>query len=529
MDPIWLVIALLFGLVAQKLRLPPLVGFLAAGFVLHALGEEGGAFLQDAAHFGVLLLLFTIGLKLRLSSFLAPAVWGGASLHMLISCLLVGAILSTIAVALTITVEWGTALMLAFALSFSSTVLAVKIFEERGEMRARHALIAVGILIIQDLAAVIFLLAANKTLPTIWAFGLLLLPVLRPILLRLLAFAGHGEMLVLYGLTLAVGGAALFELVGVKDDLGALVLGALLSNHPKSVELSRVLSGFKDFFLIGFFLTIGLSGFPALAELGYVALLVALVLPLKMLLFFLLFTRFRLRARTAFIATLGLATFSEFGLIVINEGVLVGLLDERWLIIIALAVAASFVVASMLNARAHELYRRMENFVCRFEAVRRLPEDEPPDIGDAEVLVVGMGRVGRGAYRTMQEIYGNYVCGVDVDTKNVEKLKQQNYNVIIGDAEDIDFWRNVTNTRLRLVMLSLPTHRDALLAIKWLKTVGYHGKIGAVTKYEEDRAELFAAGVDAAFNYYSEVGAGFADHVQQELTRSDVVSVPEAV
>ena len=521
MDPIWLILALLFGLIAQRLRLPPLVGFLVAGFVLHALGEEGGDFLEDAAHFGVLLLLFTIGLKLRLSSFLAPAVWAGATLHMFISCLLAAALISTIAVALATAVDWNTALLLAFALSFSSTVLAVKIFEERGEMRARHALIAVGILIIQDLAAVVFLLAANKTLPTVGAILLLLLPLLRPILLRLLAFAGHGEMLVLYGLTLAIGGAALFELVGVKDDLGALVLGVLLSNHPKSVEMSRVLSGFKDFFLIGFFLTIGLAGFPELADLGYVALLVALVLPLKMGLFFLLFTWFRLRARTAFVAALGLATFSEFGLIVANEGVLVGLLDERWLVILAIVVAASFVIASMLNARVHELYRRLERFLCRFETAHRLPEDEPPDIGDAEVLVVGMGRVGRGAYRTMKDIYGNYVCGVDVDSKNVEKLKQQNYNVISGDAEDIEFWRSVMNPRLRLVMLSLPTHEDALLSVRWLKTVGYHGKIGAVTKYEEDRAALFDAGVDAAFNYYAEVGAGFADHVQQELARSD--------
>jgi len=174
----------------------------------------------------------------------------------------------------------------------------------------------------------------------------------------------------------------------------------------------------------------------------------------------------------------------------------------------------------MLNAKAHELYERLESFLCRFETAKRLPDDLPPDIGDAEVLVVGMGRVGRGAYRTMAETYGSQVCGVDVDSSNVARLKQQNYNVIVGDAEDIDFWRNVTGQNLCLVMLSLPTHEDMLLAVKWLKMVGYHGRIGAITKYNEHRDELEAAGVDAAFNYYTEVGTGFADHVQRGLTES---------
>jgi hypothetical protein len=303
----------------------------------------------------------------------------------------------------------------------------------------------------------------------------------------------------------------------MKDGLGALVLGALLSNHPKSVELSRVLLGFKDFLLIGFFLSIGLIGFPAPADFLVVLLLVALLLPLKMVLYFVLLTRFRLRARSAFLAMLGLATFSEFGLIVAVEGVAVGWLDREWLVIMAISVAASFVLASALNARAHELFDRLSGFLCRFETRQRLPGDEPPDIGPAEVLVVGMGRVGRGAYRAMAEIYGRKVCGVDADAAGVERMKQENYNIIFGDAEDVDFWRHVVGGELHLVMLALPTHDDVLLAVKLLRSTGYRGQIGAVTKFNDTHAELVEAGVDAVFNYYTEVGAGFADHVQRSI------------
>jgi glutathione-regulated potassium-efflux system ancillary protein KefC len=520
MDPVWLLIALLFGLGARQLRLPPLVGFLLAGFVLNALGEQGGELLEFASHLGVLLLLFTIGLKLRLSSFLSPAVWGGAASHMLLVCLLGAAVLGILIVSQIAAIDWNVAWLVAFAFSFSSTVLAVKIFEERGEMRARHALVAIGILVIQDLLAVIFLLTADATPPSVWAFALLALPLLRPLLLRFMVHAGHGEMLVLFGLTVAIAGGELFDMVGMTDGLGALAFGVLLSNHVKAMELTRALLSIKDFFLIGFFLSIGLIGFPGLGDLVLVLFLVAVLLPLKMGLYFLLLTRFRLRARSAFLAMLGLATFSEFGLIVASEGMAVGWLPEKWLVIIAISVAISFVAASMLNANAHELYERYERFLCRFETANRLPEDLPPDVGDAEVLVVGMGRVGRGAYRAMAETYGNRVCGVDVDSSNVARLKQQNYNVICGDAEDIDFWRHVSSDQLRLVMLALPTHDDMLLAVRDLKMVGYHGRIGAVTKYNEARDELEAAGVDSAFNYYTEVGTGFADHVQRELADS---------
>ena len=397
MDPIWLLIAMLLGLVAQQLGLPALVGFLAAGFVLHGLGEQGGQLLDMAANVGVLLLLFTIGLKLRLRSLLAPVVWGGATAHMVLTCAAVVGVFALLW-ALSITyVRLNVAMVIAFALSFSSTVLAVKIFEERGEMRTRHAVIAVGILIVQDLLAVAFLLLADEKWPSIWALMLLALPLLRPLLLRLMNAVGHGEMLVLFGFTAAILGAELFDVVGMKDGLGALVLGVMLSNHPKSIELTRSLMSLKDFFLIGFFLSIGLIGFPTIGDLVSIILLVLFLLPLKMFLYFVLLARFRLRARTAFIATLGLATFSEFGLIVASEGVAAGWLGEQWLVIIAIAAALSFVLSSFLNGRAHELYEHFESFLCRFETRERLPEDLPPDVGNVEVLIVGMGRVGRGA------------------------------------------------------------------------------------------------------------------------------------
>jgi len=511
----------MFGFGAQQLRLPPLVGFLVAGFVLHLLGEQGGEFIATLSDLGVMLLLFTIGLKLRLRSLLTAEIFGTAVLHMSLTTVLGIGLLMAVGMAgfaVAGALDWKIASTAAFGLSFSSTVFAVKILEDRGESRARHYQVAIGILIIQDLIAVLFLMASKQSPPSVWALGLLALPLARPFLHRWMEKSGHGEVLVLFGFAAALIGGQLFDLVGLKAELGAIVFGILLAEHPKAVELSRSLLTFKDLFLVGFFLSIGIMGLPKWQDLAVLVLLIVILLPLKMVLFHYLLTRFRLRARTAFLSTLALGTYSEFALIVCAAGAQVGWITEEWLVLLAVAVAVSFAVASYLNAHAHDYFARFEGFLLNTESLDRLPGDERPDIGDATVVVMGMGRVGRGAYDALVTEHGAKVCGVEVDPARAHKLRQKGVHAICGDAEDPDFWRCLPRDRVTLVMLALPTHEDMLLAIKLLKGIDYQGVIGAIAKHEDDRVALEQAGAHAAFNYYAEVGTGFADHVVRMIS-----------
>jgi NADPH:quinone reductase-like Zn-dependent oxidoreductase len=217
---------------------------------------------------------------------------------------------------------------------------------------------------------------------------------------------------------------------------------------------------------------------------------------------------------------LGLANYSEFGLIVAAVGVGAGWMDQQWLVIIALALTFSFVISSILNARAHSLYAKVEHLLHPFESSQRLAGDISPDLDGAEVLVVGMGRVGSGAYLSMQEAMGDRVCGIDADSDNVTWHQEAGHKVILGDAEDRDFWRDVDIAKLRLIMLAMPTVADMYLSVELLKEAGYCGIIAAVTKHDDDRATLEEAGVHATFNFYAEAGAGFAEHVQRELKQS---------
>lgn len=523
MDPLWLFIALLCGFIARQILLPPMLGFLAAGFVLHGMGVEASSSIQTLADLGVTLLLFTIGLKLRIRSLFAPEVWAVGSLHMLLITLLGAGLLLLAGVSGLVWFEqmdWKAASLIAFALSFSSTVFAVKIFEDRGEMKTRHGQVSIGILIIQDIVAVVFLTLATGKIPSIWAFLLLALPLARPLLNKLLQRSGHGEVLILFGLFMAIGGGELFHLVGMKADLGALVFGILLSNQEKTSELARSLLSFKDIFLVGFFLSIGMSGIPTLSDVVVALMIVILFLPIKSLLYLGLMVTFKLRARTAFLSANGLSNYSEFGLIVAAVGVSSGWITQQWLMIIAVALSISFVAAATINAQVHNMYARYEKIFHRFESPNRLPKDLSADLGKAEILVIGLGRVGRGAFMSMREIFGEKVCGIDADADQVARYNKDDVHVQVGDAEDADFWHGVNISDVRLVMLAMPTLKDMIQAVTLLKNEGYTGFIGAVTRFEDDRKVLEAEGVNATFNFYTEAGAGFAEHVRVQLKKS---------
>ena len=423
-------------------------------------GPEGGEFLRATADLGVTLLLFTIGLKFKLQSLTRPEVWGVAVIHMAtVTALLTGLILALGALHLPMFsgVSGGTALLIGFALSFSSTVFAVKIQDELGASASRHGRAAIGVLIVQDIAAVAFLTASTGKIPTLWALALLGLIPLRHLLQRILVYTGHGELLVLYGIVLAIGGADLFELVGMKGDLGALVLGMLLASHRKSNELARALLDFKDLFLVGFFLSIGMSVLLGWTEL-LVAILLIAFLPIKVALYFGLFAAFKLRTSTAWRASLSLANYSEFGLIVGTIAAASGWLPGEWLAIFAIMLSLSFTVAAPTAAAGDLIYARWRSRFKSAERVQQLLGDEDLKVGDLDAVVFGMGRVGTAVYDAVVQDFPGRVLGVDMDEVKIGRHLEAERNVVIGDGTSPDFWSRARGLeqRLQWVLLTLP-------------------------------------------------------------------------
>ena len=527
-DVSWISLAFLLGFLVKLINLPPLVGFLATGFVLNYLGFTSGETLQKLADLGITLLLFTVGLKLNLKVLIRPQVWSVTLLHMSLTLIIFGSVIYALAlmsVPLFSGLDLKLAIMLAFALSFSSTVFVVKHLEEAGEMKSLHGRIAIGILVMQDLAAVIFLAASTGKLPSYWALLLFLLIPMRPLFHYFLQKTGHGELLILYGLVLALGGAELFELGGVKDDLGALIMGTLISTHPKARELAKTMLGFKDLFLVGFFLSIGMSG-----QLSQEALIIGLLLVpfifIKSALFFSLLTRFKLRARTSLLTTLNLTNYSEFGLIVAAIGVSNGWMDAEWLVVVAIALSFSFVIAAPLNDHDDRIYSQYRGFWKKFQGDKRLPSDSVLDTLGATIAIFGMGRVGYGAYDKMCELHGNTVVGIDFDAERVIMHQQHGRNVLHGDPSDADFWDKLErNHHIELILLALPNLQANLDALEQLRQTSFSGRSAAIAKFTDEAQTLRKAGATAVFNIYTEAGAGFADHVESSRL-SNVHQVP---
>lgn len=512
----WISLAFILGFLARSIGLPPLVGFLATGFVLNYLGFASGEMLQKLADLGITLLLFAVGLKLNLKVLIRPEVWLATALHMTIVVTLFGAVIFGLALMnapLFSGLDFKLSMMLAFALSFSSTVFAVKSLEEKGQMKSLHGRIAIGILVMQDLAAVVFLTASLGKLPSPWALLLFILFPLRPLFHYFLKRAGHGELMILYGLVLALGGAELFELAGIKDDLGALFMGLLISSYPKSSEMSKSILSFKDLFLVGFFLSIGMSGKITLEVLTIGVLLVPFIF-VKSALFYIFMTRLKLRSRTSLLATLNLSNYSEFGLIVTAIGVANGWIMSEWLIVIAIALSISFVVAASLTGNEDRIYKKFRNIWIRFQSEERLPEDSLLDTFGATIAIFGMGRVGTGAYDKMRELHGETVVGIDFDSEKIKLHQSLGRKALHGDPSDADFWEKVEEGHsIELVMLALPNLEANLDALRQLREISFHGRIAATARYPDEEEMLHNAGATAVFNIYTEAGTGFADHV----------------
>ncbi|GGC07049.1 potassium transporter Kef [Marivita lacus] len=506
--------AFFFGLVVRQIGLPPLVGFLAAGFAINIAGptlgmpEYTGETLGHVAHLGVLLLLFTVGLKLKLAQIAQPQVIGGALVHFAISVAVFMPGLK-----LFMGLDWSTALLLAIALSFSSTVLAAKLLETKRELGTFHGRTAIGILIVQDIVALVVLAVWSGQTPNIWALLIFGVPLLRPVLHRLLDFAGHDELLVLMGmlLSLVIGGMG-FEAMGLSSEIGALVMGVLLSTHTRAKELGASLWSLKEIFLVGFFLQIGLTGLPDWGAMVF-AVAVGIALALKGVLFFALMVAFKLRARSAFLTALSLTAYSEFGLIVAA-----GVLPE-FLVPLAIAVSISFVISAPLNRYAHPIYERLEDKLRQYERDTIHPDEQPKNMGDADVLIFGMGRTGSAAYRVIEE-QGLKALGLDADTYKARAHHEAGRNVLFADAEDSNFWRSCNLGQVKAAILAMDDLEAKLIAARSLRQRGFTGPIVAHALHEAHQDQIREAGADYTYLTMNQAGISLAEQTAEAMVRN---------
>ena len=262
---------------------------------------------------------------------------------------------------------------------------------------------------------------------------------------------------------------------------------------------------------MGFFLSVGLAGTPSPAAWG-IGLIATVLVVVKTAGFGWLLTRFRLRSRTAFHASLPLTSYSEFGLIVVSAALASGLLGREWISVLAVAVSSSLVAAAVLNTIRFRLYERWSGRLSALDRGIPVPEDAVVDCGFARVLIFGMGRVGTGAYDEMVERRGRVVVGVDRGPETVERHERERRSVIRGDALDRDFWERVRfHPEVELVVAAMNSHAANLELVRRVREFLPEAKLAAIATYPDQVEELQNAGVDVARNLYEEAGQALAD------------------
>jgi hypothetical protein len=215
---------------------------------------------------------------------------------------------------------------------------------------------------------------------------------------------------------------------------------------------------------------------------------------------------FRLRARTAFLTSLALGVYSEFGLIV-AAGIPAA---EPFLVPLAIAVSMSFLIGAPLNRLAHPLFERFEPQLLRFERKTLHPDEQPTDLGDADVLIFGMGRIGSATYEALSD-GGLRPVGLDADTYKARAHAEAGRNVVSADAQDSNFWKGVKLDHIKAAVLAMDSLEAKLIASRTLRAKGFTGPIVSHALHEEHVAMIKEAGASTAYLTMREAGRSLAN------------------
>jgi len=527
-----LLFAAAVGALSVRLRQPLIVAFIAVGILVgpSVLGWVSANDQIDLlAKFGITLLLFVVGLKLDLHIIrtMGPVALATG----------LGQVIFTSVVGYLIGYAFGmtpvTALYVAVALTFSSTIIIVKLLSDKHEVDTLHGRIALGFLIVQDLVVVLVMIGLNALGATgeasltqatfavlIKGAGFLLLVglAMRYLLPRLLHMLSRSqELLVLFGIAWGVALAALGVMLGFSKEVGAFVAGVSLASTPYRDALGARLTGVRDFLLLFFFLDLG-----ARLDLGLLGaqLVESLVFSLFVLIgnpliVMVIMGLLGYRSRTGFLAGLTVAQVSEFSLILGALGLSLGHISAETMGLITLVGLITISASTYMIIYSHPLYNRLAPWLKIFE--RRWPHREAVQEaapGDAvpQVILFGLGRYGNGIARTLRE-RGWRVLSIDFNPDLVRAGDPMGHPVMFGDAEDPEFIATLPLGRVQWVVSTARERHVNLSLIHSLQSLGYNGRIAIATQALDDVARLEQAGADLILAPFADAAREAADRI----------------
>ncbi|MBI4360741.1 cation:proton antiporter [Candidatus Micrarchaeota archaeon] len=511
-------LGLLFVLVvavSATLRLfkqPLVIGYIVTGIIagpnfLNLIGANVDA-LTYFASLGVAILLFIVGLNLNphVIRQMGPVslITGG------------GQVVLTAAIGLAILLGLGfpflESVYLAVALGFSSTIIITKLFSDKKSLDTLHGRIAIGVLIVQDLIAVLALmliapLSQNGALldvlvKTVTQGGLLLLATAAVGFLALphatRAVSKSQEFLLLFSLGWCFSVSAAFSYFGFSVEIGALLAGITLASSPYRVEVASKLRPLRDFFILTFFVLLGAQmAFGDVTALIWPAALLTLFIVVgKPLIVLALLTFLGYTTRTAFLAGVALAQISEFSLILVAAGAAVGHVRPEVSAMLTLVGLMSFAGSTYLILYSERIYRTVFPWLKAFK--RRHAHEHEPDFGAQrfDMLLIGYDRIGYSLLHASKKLKGQWLV-VDFNPDIIRLLQEKKVPCLYGDASDIDLLDDLNIKNAKLVVSTVPDPDVSLLILEKSRENQSHRPVIVMTANRiQDALKLYENGAD---------------------------------
>lgn len=506
-----LLVAFIVSYIIRAFKQPVVVGYIISGMIIALYVSMSATDLGASkeiitifSEFGIAFLLFIVGLHLNPK--VIKEIGGSAlliGLGQIVVTFLIGfavsySILSYGAIA---------SVYVGIALSFSSTIIAMKLLSDKRQLDSLHGKIAIGVLIIQDLVAIGVLMFISSTsngssLASFATRGLLSGSALIALLFfagffilpRLLKSIAHSqELLFLFSICWCFSLAALFAMLGFSMEIGALIAGVVLSISPYSTEVSSKIRPLRDFFLILFFIILGLNlpvtNLNTVIVDALILSLVALILkPIILMTFSAIFGYAR---RTNFLVGTTLAQISEFSIIVFGLALTAGHITSDLVATITLTAVITITFSSYMIIYSNYIYKPMLWFIKIFErkGVRRSGKTKRK----YNAILFGYNRIGFSILKSLKKIGKNYLV-IDYNPDTISDLTKFNIPALYGDVEDSEFVEELPLDDVELAVSTVPDFETNMLLINSIRSVNPKAIIVVRAHQISEAMELYARG-----------------------------------
>lgn len=502
-------VVVVLALVMKRLRQPPLISYILAGIVLSPYGlnivrsSEG---LEIFSEMGVSFLLFMVGLSLNPK--IVREVGKVATITGTGQVLFTSIIGYAIGIALGFSVL--TAVYLSVALTFSSTIIIMKLLSDKGDLESLYGRIATGFLIVQDLIAMLILivvtslsggdslsdslmLAGLRLIGFIALLGVIGL-ILMPRILR--SVAQSQELLLLFSIGWCMAAAALCQLMGLSIEIGALGAGVVLSLSPYRFELSAKLRPLRDFFIVLFFVLLGsqmvFDGF--VQQLPAIIVLSAFILIGNPLIVLILMGLLGYGKRNSFRAGLTVAQISEFSFILIALGIRTGHLTPNILSLVTFVGLLTIAGSTYFILYVDALYRRLEPLLSFFERRGPKTDDHLSVHVDAhDILLLGYERIGLNVLHALQHSKKSFLV-VDYNPQTIRTLSQQGIDCTYGDLADSELLDGLNFNAAKMIVSTIRDFDTTVLLLRRARTANPDAIIIALSQQVDQALYLYEQG-----------------------------------